>query len=92
MRHCFEIIAIHAKVGQMTIRWDGDDDKTITVHLPVDADGQPLPEEEMTAAILESCASLLERWDRTAGKSYAALEAMIGRSFDVTEAYVLRNI
>lgn len=90
--HFFEPLFVDQHAGTVTVRWDGDDDRRMTCRIPLAADGTVASTGAFKTSILEQCVFQLELWDRLALADLGGVATYIGQTFDVTEAYVLRNI
>lgn len=90
--HIFEVMAYDLKAGLLIVRWDNDDDRRMTCRIPVAKDGGVQPEAEFRREIMTQCAPQLETWDATATVRAADVQRLIGRKFDVTEEFALRNV
>lgn len=93
MAHKFEIVSVHPEGARIDVRWDDDDTKIITLFVPTDEAGNMLPSPDFENAIMTACVTNLDLWDKIEGKDFkGALDTMKGKTFDVTNAYALRNV
>jgi len=90
--HIFEVLHVHRNTGEIDVRWDRNDDRVITCRVPFDADGNILTDASFKKAIMAQCLDRLEHWDKTDTRHLDPVMAFKGRSFDVTEAYMLRHV
>ena len=90
--HRFEVLHVHDKTGEIDVRWDGINSRVITCRIPFDAAGHVLPDAEFKVAIMKQCLDRLEHWDRTDQLILDDAHAKLGRKFDVTEAFMFRNV
>jgi len=90
--HGFEVMHVHDETGEISVRWDGQDSRMMTCRIPFGDDGEVLPDKEFKVAIMHQCLDRLEHWDRTQKKPLTTARALVGRRFDVTEEFTLRNV
>ncbi len=90
--HSFEVVGIDAEAGNVIVRWDGVDARTITCRIPTDKEGRVMPPADFKADIMRQCLSALEYWDRLVLIDIADVAPYVGQTLDVTEEYVLRNV
>ena len=90
--HFFDVLHVHEDTGEIDIRWHGKDSRVITCRVPVDDQGHVLPDAEFKKAIMEQCLDRLQHWDRLVQAQTHEAKAKVGRRFDVTEDYTLRNV
>jgi hypothetical protein len=90
--HSFEPLFVDEEAGNVIVRWDGLDARTITCRIPTDEAGAVLAPDEFKADIMAQCVRSLEHWDKLAQADVAEARKYVGQAFDVTEEYVLRNI
>lgn len=90
--HMFEPLFVDQAAGNVIVRWDGVDARTITCRIPTDEAGAVLAPAAFKADIMRQCLSSLEHWDRLALADVTAASSYLGQAFDVTEEYVLRNV
>lgn len=89
--HAFEVLHFHPQTGELDVRWDGHDSRIITCRVPLGEHGQVLSGDDFTTAIMNQCLDRLEHWDRADVYPLDGIHDLVGRTFDVTEAFILRN-
>jgi len=91
--HAFKVLFVHPDGGTLDIQWDGDDTKVISCATPIDDTGELLTGAAFEKAIMDQCVGNLERWDKIGARDHTeALKPLVGQSFDVTEAFTMRNV